>query len=92
MNISPEEKREQFLRMVQTAVLTKYICDPGDGTSPMSRAMWSIEHMTDAYKVATHIPPDITATEAAEAFVRWLFHAPREPDDDTILQILIHDL
>jgi hypothetical protein len=87
-----EEKREQFIRMVQTAILTKYVCDPGDGTSPMSRPMWSLDHMADAYKVASHIPPDITALEAAEAFVRWIFHAPREPDDDTILEILIHDM
>ncbi len=78
--------------MVQTAILTKYICDPGDSSAPMTRPMWSIEHMEDAYKVASHIPPDITAAEAAEAFVRWLFHAPREPDDEAILQILIHDM
>ncbi|MEY2507816.1 MAG: hypothetical protein QOH01_2145 [Verrucomicrobiota bacterium] len=78
--------------MVQTAIITRYVCDPGDGTSPMSRPMWSLEHMNDAYTVASHIPPDVTALEAAQAFVRWLFDAPREPDDDVILQILIHDL
>ena len=79
------------MTMVQTAVLTKYICDPGDGTSPMSRPMWSIGDMENAFAVASNIPPDIPAREAAEAFVRWLFSAAREPDDDVILQILLRD-
>jgi hypothetical protein len=85
------DKADQFIKLVETAVLTKYICDPGDGTVPMARPMWAIEHMDDAYKVASRIPPDITAREAAEAFVRWLFSAPREPDDDVILEILIRE-
>jgi hypothetical protein len=53
--------------------------------------MRAIQHMDDAYKVASHIPPDVTAQEAAEAFVRWLFSAPREPDDDVILHILLRN-
>lgn len=85
------DKADQFIKLVETAVLTKYICDPGDGTVPMARPMWAIGHMDDAYKVASRIPPDITAREAAEAFVRWLFSAPRERDDDVILEILIRD-
>ena len=86
-----DDKAEQFIRMVQTAVITKYICDPGDGTVPIARPMWSIEHMEDAYAVASSIPPDITAREAAEAFVRWLFHQELEGDDEVILQILLRD-
>jgi len=77
--------------MVQTAILTKYICDPGDGTVPMARPMWCIQHMEDAYAVASTIPPDITAREAAEAFVRWLFSAPLQADDEVILKILLRD-
>jgi hypothetical protein len=89
--MTPQQKADQFITMVQTAVLTRYICDPGDGTVPMARPMWSIQHMEDAYAVASSIPPDITAREAAEAFVRWLFSAPREPDDEVILKILLRD-
>jgi len=77
--------------MVQTAIITKYVCDPGDGTAPLSRPMWSIQHMDDAFKVAAHIPGDITAREAAEAFVRWMFHQPLGDDDEAILQIVLHD-
>ena len=84
-----QQKKQQFLGMVQTAIITKYICDPGDGTAPLARPLWSIEHMDDAYKVAEQIPGDVTAREAAEAFVRWLFHSPLEGDDETILQILL---
>jgi hypothetical protein len=86
-----DEKADEFITMVQTAILTKYICEPGDGTCPMARPMWSIGHMEDAFRVACSIPPDISAREAAEAFVRWLFHAEPEADDDVILQILLRD-
>jgi hypothetical protein len=86
-----QEKANQFITMVQTAVLAKYISDPGDGSSPMSRPMWSIVDMEHAFVVASTIPPDITAREAAEAFVRWLFHVPPEGDDEIILQILLRD-
>ena len=47
--------------------------------------------MEDAYAVASTIPPDITAREAAEAFVRWLFSAPLQADDEVILKILLRD-
>lgn len=84
-------KAEHFLYLVQTAIVTKYICDPGDGTSPMSRPMWSIENMDDAIKVSGSIPPDITPREAAEAFTRWLFHQTLSGDDETVVQILLGD-
>lgn len=84
-------KADQFLMLVQTAIITKYACDPGDGTVPMARPMWAIEHLNDAFKVADRIPPDITPFEAAEAFVRWLFQAEKEEDDDVILEILLRD-
>jgi hypothetical protein len=89
--MTPQDKAAQFITMVQTAVLTKYVCDPGGRTVPMARPMWSIQHMEDAFAVASSIPPDITAREAAEAFVRWLFSAPHEPDDEVILRILLRD-
>ena len=85
------DKQQQFITMVQTAITTKYVCDTGDGSCPMSRPMWSIEHMEDAFFVAPHIPPDVTAREAAEAFIRWAFHQPLEEDDETILRKLLHD-
>jgi hypothetical protein len=85
------DKITQFILMVQTALLTKYVCDPGDGSAPMCRPMWAIEHMEDAFKVAPCIPPDVTAREAAEAFTRWVFHTPREPDDEVILQIILRE-
>ncbi len=85
-----KEKQHQFMTMVQTAIVTKYICDPGDGTAPIARPMWTINHIDDAFKVAANIPPDVTAREAAEAFVRWLFNQPLEEDDETILKIILH--
>jgi hypothetical protein len=45
--------------------------------------------MEDAFAVAAHIPPDVTAREAAEAFVRWLFNQPFEKDDELILKIIL---
>jgi hypothetical protein len=86
------DKEAQFITLVQTALLSKYISAPGDGTVPMARAMWAIEHMSDAFRVAERIPPDVTATEAAESFVRWMFKQPLEGDDETIFEILIHDI
>jgi hypothetical protein len=83
------QKQQQFITMVQTAIITKYVCDPGDGTAPVARPMWSIQHMADAYAVAANIPGDVTAQEAAEAFVRWMFHQPLEGDDETILKIVL---
>ena len=82
-------REQQFILMVQTALITKYACDPGDGTVPLARPMWSIEHMEDAFRVAPTIPPDITPKEAAEAFIRWAFQADREPGDEDILRILL---
>lgn len=83
------EKQQQFITMVQTAIITKYVCDPGDGTAPVSRPMWAIQHMDDALKVSKNIPPDVTAREAAESFIRWVFHEPLDEDDKTILQIVL---
>ena len=83
------DRTAQFITMVQTAIITKYIGDPGDGTAPISRPMWAIEHMEDAFAVAANIPADVTPREAAEAFVRWLFHQPLETDDEVILQIVL---
>lgn len=82
-------KQQEFITMVQTAIITKYVCDRGDGSAPFVRPMASIEHMADAYAVAAHIPGDVTAQEAAEAFVRWMFHQPLEGDDQIILKILL---
>jgi hypothetical protein len=84
------EKQQQFITMVQTAIITKCVCDPGDGTMPISRPMWAIEHMGKAFQVAKHIPPDVTACEAAEAFIRWVYNQPLDEDDKTILQIILH--
>jgi len=84
------EKEQQFITMVQTAIITKVVCDPGDGTMPVSRPMWAIGHMDDAFQVAKNIPPDVTGREAAEAFVRWLYSQPLDEDDKTILQIVLH--
>lgn len=84
-----KEKRQQFITMVQTAVITRYVCEPGDGSAPIARPMWSVQHMEDAFAVAANIPPDITAREAAESFVRWLFHQPFEKDDELILKIIL---
>lgn len=81
----------QFITMVQTALITKYVCDPGDGTVPMARPMWSIEHMSDAFMVAGNLPQDFTPREAAEAFVRWVFNQPLEPDDKVMLQIVLRE-
>ena len=85
------DKQQQFITMVQTAIITKYVCDTGDGSVPLARPMWSIGHMEDAFNMAPHIPPDVTAREAAEAFIRWVFHQELEEDDKTILSILLHD-
>ena len=75
--------------MVQTAIVTKYICDPGDGTVPIARPTWAIGHLEDAFKVAAHIPQDFTPRQAAEAFIRWVFHQPLEPDDKVMLKIVL---
>lgn len=82
-------KQQQFITMVQTAIITKYVCEAGDGSNRESRPMWSIQHMDDAFAVAPNIPPDITARDAAETFVRWAFQWPREEDDTAILQIIL---
>lgn len=79
----------QFITMVQTGIVTKYICEPGDGTVPIARSMWAIEHLEDAFKVAAHIPQDFTPRQAAEAFIRWVFHQPLEPDDKVMLKIVL---
>lgn len=76
--------------MVQTAIITKYVCDPGDGSAPIVRPMWAIDHMDAAFQVAKNIPPDVTAREAAESFIRWAYDQPLEGDDETILQIILH--
>lgn len=85
------DRESQFIAMVQTAIIAKYVSDPGDGTALLCRPMWAIEHLEDAFKVAPTIPPDITPREAAEAFVRWAFKAEKEPGDDEILTILLGD-
>jgi len=84
-------KEQQFIAMVQTAIITKYVCDAGDGSSRTARPMWSIEHMEAAFAVAPNIPPDITARDAAETFVRWAFGWERAEDDDVVLQIILRE-
>ena len=79
----------QFITMVQTAIITKYVCDPGDGTVPIARPMWAIEHLEDAFTMADHIPQDFTPRQASEAFIRWIFRLPLEPDDKVMLKILL---
>ena len=44
------EKQQQFITMVQTAIITKYVCDPGDGTAPVSRPMWRFNTWTTRLK------------------------------------------
>ena len=81
----------QFITMVQTAIITKYVCDPGKRDPRIARAMWSIEHMENAFKIAEHIPQDFTPREAAESFIRWVFNQPLEPDDKVMLQIVLRE-
>ena len=85
------EKSTQFMMMVQTALLTRYASDPTGGSTPICRSMWAIEHMEEAFRFATCIPGDVTAREAAEAFIRWVFREPLEDDDKAILKILLHE-
>jgi|GEM_PF-2086458 len=85
------DNKTQFITMVQTALITKYVCDPGDGTIPHIRPMWAIQHLENAFKVADSIPPDVTAREAAEAFIKWVFSVQLEPDEETILKIILND-
>lgn len=83
------EKQQQFITMVQTAIITKYVCDPGDGTAPVARPMWTIQHMDNAFQVAKNIPSDVTPREAAEAFISWVYDQPLTEDEKTILQIIL---
>ena len=83
------EKQQQFITMVQTAIITKYVCDPGDGSAPITRPMWTIQHMENAFQVAKNIPSDVTAREAAEAFISWVYDQPLTEDEKTILQIIL---
>ena len=83
------DKRAQFITMVQTALLVKYATeDVRDHTAPLARPMWAVSHLEDAFAVAENLHPDVSAREAAEAFIRWTFQHTLEPTDKTILQIL----
>ena len=81
----------QFISMVQTAILTNYACNPGDGSAPIARPMWAIQHMESAFAVAAHIPQDFTPREAVEAFIRWIFNQPLELDDKIMLKIVLRN-
>jgi hypothetical protein len=81
----------QFISMVQTAIITKYVCDPGDGTVPIARPMWAIEHIEAAFMVAANIHPEFSPREAAEAFIRWTFSQPLEPNDKVMLKIVLRN-
>ena len=77
--------------MVQTAIIIKYVCDPGDGTVPIARSMWAVEHIEAAFMVAANIHPDFSPGEAAEAFIRWTFSQPLEPNDKVMLKIVLRN-
>lgn len=67
--VRDREKESQFMFMVQTGLLVKYAADPGDGTAPLCRPAWAVEHLEEAFRFAPLIPPDITAAEAATAYL-----------------------
>jgi hypothetical protein len=84
-------KEQEFITMVQTAVITKYACEAGSGSSRTGPPMWSIQHMDDAFAAAPNIPTDTTARRAAEAFIRWVFSWDLEAGDDAILKIMLKE-
>lgn len=86
-----QEAQSQFITMVQTGLIIRYnSADPSDGS--LSRSLWAIEHLEDAYKLAPHIPADVSSREAAEAFLTWVFDSSKLTDDDkAILSILLPD-
>ena len=89
--MTPQDKAEQFVAIVQPAVITRYICDPGDRTVPMARPMWSIQ----TWKMPMQLPPVFHQTSQREKQQRHSSVGysvrPREADDEVILQILLRD-
>ena len=85
-------EQNQFITMVQTALIVRYSADPGDAGAPLTSPVWVIEHLESAYRFAPMIPKDVTPAEAAEAFVTWVVDQTKLTEDDrTILSILINE-
>ena len=67
-------KQEQFLRMVQTAVILMHVQGRGQG----DRIYRSVIDMDDAIYASERIPDDMTAKEATHDFMRFIVRS----DDD----------
>jgi hypothetical protein len=61
------DKKAQFITMVQTGLLVRYI-ERASKKAPGHRE-WAIDHLEEAYKIVNHIPPNVSAADAAKRFL-----------------------
>ncbi len=79
--------------MVQTGLIIKANeAFHGDRSLPTKRPLDTVQWLADAYKLAPSIPGDVSAVEAAEAFLTWVIDRDRLDDRDRfILGVLLED-
>ena len=84
---------KQFITMVQTGLIIKaFESFDGDRSAPLSRPLSAVEWLNEAYKMAPLIPADVTAGEAAEAFLTWAIEREKLDDRDRfILQVFLNE-
>jgi hypothetical protein len=84
-------QQAQFIDMVRTALIVHYSATEKGGPNALQRSIWSVQRMSEAYKLAQNVPPDVTSEEAAEAFVTWVIDPHKlTADEQTIVAILLN--
>ena len=79
-------KQHQFIIAVQTAILARFQAMGHEGGSMVGRMMDSIDYMDSAFEISGRIPDEVSARDAAEAYLGWQFeseffpHKPECPD------------
>lgn len=68
------DKKQHFLLLTQTALLTRKIVDPGDGTATDGHLDDIMVFMDEAIEIADRIPDDMNAITAARYFLHYRFH------------------
>lgn len=88
-----ENLERQFITMVQSGLIIKALeAFHGDRSAPLSRPLDTVTWLADAYKMAPTIPADVTAEEAAEAFLTWVIEREKLDERDRfILQVFLNE-
>jgi len=66
--VTPMNKRERFITMVQTGLVVHYIKKANDNNT-LGCHEGAIDHLELAYQVADNIPTNVSAAEAAKKFL-----------------------